>query len=88
MGRMARARAGSPILGLNMMFDTLQGRFTQTLEGLQGKKKISDKNIETALKDVRRSLLEADVNIDVASSLIQEIRCLSDGGNAAETDGE
>jgi hypothetical protein len=34
---------------------------------LAGTSKITDKNIETALKEVRRSLLEADVNLAVRS---------------------
>jgi len=47
--------------------------FSSTSPRLSGNKEISDNNIATALKDVRRSLLEADVNINVADDLIKEI---------------
>jgi len=56
-----------------MMFDTLTERMNTAMSKLSGNKQISDKNIQTALKDVRRSLLEADVNINVADTFIQEI---------------
>eukprot|EP00287_Rhodomonas_sp_CCMP768_P016858 CAMPEP_0202815056 /NCGR_PEP_ID=MMETSP1389-20130828/5998_1 /ASSEMBLY_ACC=CAM_ASM_000865 /TAXON_ID=302021 /ORGANISM="Rhodomonas sp., Strain CCMP768" /LENGTH=486 /DNA_ID=CAMNT_0049486931 /DNA_START=253 /DNA_END=1713 /DNA_ORIENTATION=- len=57
-----------------MIFDQLAGRIDGAMQKLAGKKKITSNNIETALKDVRRSLLEADVNLNVATNLINDIR--------------
>jgi hypothetical protein len=61
-------------LGLSMMFDQLSGQLSGAMRRLSGQATITDKNIESALKEVKRSLLEADVNIDVASGLVSDIR--------------
>jgi len=74
----SRQRASS-VLTTNMLFDQLAGRIDGAMQKLVGKKTITDKNIESALKDVRRSLLEADVNLDVATKLIDEIKQRSVG---------
>jgi signal recognition particle subunit SRP54 len=57
-----------------MMFDQLSGQLSGAMRKLSGQATITDKNIESALKDVRRSLLEADVNLEVASGLVSDIR--------------
>ena len=38
------------------MFDELSARFEDAVKGLKGEDKISDTNVEGALKDVRRAL--------------------------------
>ena len=55
------------------MFESLSDRLTRTLRGLAGKR-LTDTNIQDALRDVRRSLLEADVALDVVSSFIASVR--------------
>jgi signal recognition particle subunit SRP54 len=52
------------------MFDTLSEKFAGAFKHIQGKSKISESNIEDALKDVRTALLEADVNFKVVKSFI------------------
>jgi hypothetical protein len=47
------------------MFDSLSGRFQDVFKNLRGHGKISDSNVSDALRDVRMSLLEADVNFKV-----------------------
>ena len=44
------------------MFDNLTDRLTGIFNRLQGKGRLSEKDIDDALSQVRRSLLEADVN--------------------------
>ena len=44
------------------MFDELSARFEDAVKGLKGQDKISESNVDGALKDVRRALLEADVS--------------------------
>ena len=56
------------------MFDELTSKFDAALKTLRGKDKISDENIEPALKTVRRALLEADVNLDVVNEFVQEVK--------------
>ena len=67
-------RRQTSTLGLSMMFDQLSGQLSDAMRKLSGQATITDKNIESALKQVKRSLLEADVNIDVASGLVSDIR--------------
>ncbi len=43
------------------MFDNLSNRLSHTLRSLSGKAHISAENIEDALREVRKALLEADV---------------------------
>ena len=56
------------------MFDTLSEKFAGAFKHIQGKSKISESNIEDALKDVRTALLEADVNFKVVKSFINEVK--------------
>ena len=44
------------------------------LKTIQGKSKISESNIEEALKQVRTALLEADVNFKVVKSFIGAVK--------------
>lgn len=56
------------------MFDQLQEKLSGTLQSLRGKGKISEDNIQEALSEVKRSLLEADVNYRVVQSVVDSVR--------------
>ena len=56
------------------MFDTLSEKFANAFKSIQGKGKISESNIEEALKQVRTALLEADVNFKVVKSFIGSVK--------------
>jgi signal recognition particle subunit SRP54 len=56
------------------MFEDLSAKFELALKSLKGEDKISEINIEPAIKTVRRALLEADVNLEVVNEFIQEIK--------------
>ena len=56
------------------MFDELSARFEDAVKGLRGQDKISETNVEGALKDVRRALLEADVSLPVVKDFVAEVR--------------
>lgn len=55
------------------MFDDLTGRLDQVFRNLRGVGKITESNIKDGLRDVRRALLEADVNLDVAKDFLAEV---------------
>lgn len=57
-----------------MAFDTLQEKLTKTIRNLQGKGKLTEKNMEETLKDIRVALLEADVNYGVTRDFLNSIR--------------
>ncbi len=56
------------------MFENLTARLDETLRRLRGQGKLSEANIAEALREVRRALLEADVNFKVAKEFIAEVR--------------
>lgn len=56
------------------MFDTLSEKFSEAFKNIQGKGKISETNIEQALKQVRTALLEADVNFKVVKEFIGNVK--------------
>ena len=56
------------------MFDELSARFEDAVKGLRGQDTISETNVESALKDVRRALLEADVSLPVVKDFVAEVR--------------
>ena len=51
------------------MFESLSDRLTGALTGLKGKGKLTEADVDTALREVRRALLEADVDYKVVKSL-------------------
>ena len=57
-----------------MAFDNLSQRLNDTFRNLAGKGKLTEKNIQDALSDIRISLLEADVNLDVISQLLDHVK--------------
>lgn len=56
------------------MFDTLSEKFSDAFKNIQGKGKISEANIEEALKQVKTALLEADVNFKVVKEFINGVK--------------
>ncbi len=56
------------------MFERLSERFDEVFRRLRGQGKISERNIDDALREIRRSLLEADVNYGVAKAFIQRVK--------------
>ncbi len=55
------------------MFENLQSKLEFALKKIRGQAKISEDNIQEALEEVRRALLEADVNFTVAKNFIDEV---------------
>ena len=56
------------------MFDSLSERLERSFKILKGEGKITEINIAEALKDVRRALIEADVNYKVAKNFIDTVK--------------
>ena len=56
------------------MFDTLREKLSSVFSKLSSKGKLSEADVDNALREVRRSLLEADVDFRVAKDLIAKIR--------------
>ncbi|RTZ98018.1 MAG: signal recognition particle protein [Deltaproteobacteria bacterium] len=56
------------------MFDTLSDKLNGVFKQLKGHGKLSEKNIEQGLKQVRMALLEADVHFRVVKKFIADIK--------------
>ncbi|CBI76994.1 signal recognition particle protein [Bartonella clarridgeiae 73] len=56
------------------MFESLQERLGSILSNLTGRGVLSDQDITTALREIRRALLEADVALDVVRSFTDKVR--------------
>jgi signal recognition particle subunit SRP54 len=56
------------------MFDSLSSRLQRVLEGLGGRGRLTEDNIQEALREVRLALLEADVNFKVVRGFIERVK--------------
>jgi len=61
------------------MFSQLTERLGGVLKGLRGAARLTEDNIESALRDVRLALLEADVALPVVRELIQRVKARAVG---------
>ncbi len=57
-----------------MVFENLSNKLQDTFRKLRGMGKLSEKNIEDSLREVRLALLEADVNFKVVKDFIANIK--------------
>ena len=72
------------------MFDTLTQRFELVFSTLRGKGRLSKKDIDQALREVRLALLEADVNVVVVKTFLARVkeRALGDAVSGSLTPGQ
>ena len=61
------------------MFNSLSDRLNDTFDKLRGKGKLTEADIDTAMREIRMALLEADVNFKVVKSFVARTkeRCLT-----------
>lgn len=67
------------------MFEQLQDRLTATFAKLQGRARVTEADLEEALRDVRVALLEADVNFKVVRQLVATVRERAIGERVVES---
>jgi signal recognition particle subunit SRP54 len=56
------------------MFESLSEKLSRTFKKLRGQGRLTEKNIQEALKEVRMALLEADVHYKVVKKFVEDIR--------------
>ena len=61
------------------MFRTITEKFDSILKNLRGLGKITDENIESTVRQIRRAMLEADVNFIVVKDFISKIKLEAQG---------
>ncbi len=63
------------------MFDNLQERLERSFKLLKGQGRITEINVAETLKDVRRALLDADVNFKIAKDFTNHVKEKAMGAN-------
>ncbi len=56
------------------MFESLGGRLQSVFDNLQGRGKLTEADVDKAMREVRLALLEADVNFKVVKSFVARVR--------------
>ena len=66
------------------MFDQLSDRLQDTLAGVRSRGKLSEADVDRAMREIRLALLEADVNFKVVKQFTAQVRerCLGAGVGA------
>ena len=67
------------------MFENLSDKLTGIFNRLSSKGRLTEKDIDEALGQVRRSLLEADVNFRVARDFVAKVKERSLGSDVLES---
>ena len=57
-----------------MAFDSLSEKLQEAFQSLKGKGKITEEDVNLALRQVRTALLEADVNFMVAKDFVNPLK--------------
>jgi signal recognition particle subunit SRP54 len=72
------------------MFDQLSERLQSTLSEVRSRGKLSEADVDAAMRDIRLALLEADVNFKVVKSFTATVkeRCLGEGVTSALDPGQ
>ena len=58
----------------NLMFETLTGRLNQIFDNLRRRGKLTEADVDAAMREVRLALLEADVHFSVVKTFIARVR--------------
>jgi signal recognition particle subunit SRP54 len=56
------------------MFDVVAKGFRDVRNRFEGKRELTEENVDEALKDIRRSMLEADVNFKITKTFIERVK--------------
>ncbi len=67
------------------MLEQLSDRFQKVFKYLKGEAKITEDNMKTALREIKLSLLEADVNYRVVKEFIEKVRTQALGSEVAQS---
>ena len=68
-----------------MIFESLSDRLQQTFKKLRGHGKLTEDNVDEAMREVRMALLEADVNFKVVKNFVKTVKERAIGQEVLET---
>ncbi len=61
------------------MFESLSDKLKKSLKNLRGQGKLTPEHVDSALREIRMALLEADVNYKVAKDFVDAVRVKAEG---------
>jgi signal recognition particle subunit SRP54 len=67
------------------MFESLSDKLSAVFKKLSGKGKLTEKDVDDALREIRLALLEADVNFKIAKGFIARVRQRAVGSEVLES---
>jgi len=67
------------------MFDSLTGKFNSVFHSLSGKARITEANVSDVMGEIRKALLEADVNYGVAKQFCKNVRAAAIGAEVIKS---
>jgi signal recognition particle subunit SRP54 len=67
------------------MFDALSDRLRKTLANLTGRGRVSEADVDAAMREIRLALLEADVNFKVVKDFVARVRERAVGADILES---
>lgn len=67
------------------MFDSLSDKVLATLKKVKGQARISEANIEEAIREIRMALLEADVNFKVVKTFLDRVKAKALGAEVLQS---
>ena len=56
------------------MFESLSEKLEDALKRIRGQNRLTDENVSEALAEVRKALLDADVNFGVVKKFIEDVK--------------
>lgn len=56
------------------MFDSLSDRLGKIFDGLRGRGALTEADVDVALREIRRALIEADVALEVVRAFVEQVR--------------
>ncbi len=68
-----------------MIFENLSDRLQETFKKLRGHGKLTEDDVDQAMREVRMALLEADVNFKVVKNFVKTVKERAVGQNVLET---
>ena len=67
------------------MFDSLTEKFNSVFRSLSGRGRITEANISDAMRDIRKALLEADVNYQIVKQFCNDVKAAAVGAEVVKS---
>jgi signal recognition particle subunit SRP54 len=67
------------------MFETLTDRLNEIFTGLRGKGTLTERDVDTAMREIRMALLEADVNFKIVKEFVSRVKERSIGAEVMQS---